>query len=116
MNSINASTACPLQALEPAPSCDRSCRGRRGIQPAREFRSNKRKKMKEKYLSFPFICFHKFFGIGTFHSLQAIQRKKIFPFFARVLGCVRGLKQKRIISPFRASAERRSNSVPEVIA
>jgi hypothetical protein len=52
-----------------------------GIQPEREFRSNERKKMKEKCLSFPFICFHKFFGIGTYQWFTGDSNRKNLPLF-----------------------------------
>jgi hypothetical protein len=59
----------------------------RSIQPARKLAANKRKKMKENENKIAFICFHKFFRIGTFQGVTADSNKKISLLLTRASGC-----------------------------
>jgi hypothetical protein len=55
------------------------------IQPKREFGASKRKEMKGKRLSFPFISFSE---TGLFKGLRVIKIEKTGSLSTRALGCV----------------------------
>ena len=57
------------------------------MQPESEFTQRKSKRMKGKSLSFPFISFHKLFGIRTFQRLRPKKLKKISRAPTRAPGC-----------------------------